>query len=99
MRSWFRERKMKNWVTLVLISFGFLLVLFLLYARFLQERESSAQGHYEDNVHRPIKVMTPVASPSSAGLATEKFALFPDYLRRSFYLLEGVFRAEAESYA
>lgn len=65
MRSWFRERKMKNWVTLVLISLGFLLVLFLLYARFLQERESSAQGHSEDNVHRPIKVMTPVASPGS----------------------------------
>ena len=65
MRSWFRERKMKNWVTLVLISLGFLLVLFLLYARFLHERESSAQGHSEDNVHRPIKVMTPVASPGS----------------------------------
>ena len=65
MKSWFRERKMKNWVTLVLISLGFLLVLFLLYARFLHERESSAQGHSEDNVHRPIKVMTPVASPGS----------------------------------
>lgn len=65
MRYWFRERKMKNWVTLVLISLGFLLVLFLLYARFLEERESSAQGYPEDDVYRPVKVMTPVASPGS----------------------------------
>lgn len=64
MRSWFRERKTKNWLTLVLIFLGFLLVLFFLYARFLQERESSAQQHSEDNI-RPIKVMTPVASSGS----------------------------------
>ncbi len=56
---------MKNWAALVLISLGFLLVLFFLYARFLHERESSAQGHSEDNVYRPIKVMMPVASPGS----------------------------------
>lgn len=65
MRSWFRERKMKNWLTLALIFLGFLLVLFFLYARFLQERESSAQQHSEDNVYRPIKVITPVASLGS----------------------------------
>ncbi len=64
MRSWFRERKTKNWLTLLLISLGFLLLLFLLYARFLQERESSAQQHSGDNA-RPIKVMTPVASSGS----------------------------------
>ena len=64
MRSWFRERKTKNWLTLVLIFLGFLLVLFFLYARFLQERESSAQQHSEDN-SRPIKVMKPVASSGS----------------------------------
>ncbi len=65
MRSWFRERRMKGWLTLVLIFLGFLLVLFLLYARFLQERESSVQQHSQDNVYRPIKVMTPVASSGS----------------------------------
>lgn len=65
MRSWFRERKTKSWLTLVLVLLGFLLVLFLLYARFLQERESSAQDHSEDTVYRPVKVMTPVASSGS----------------------------------
>ena len=65
MRSWFRERKTKNWLTLALVFLGFLLVLFLLYARFLQERESSALHRSEDNVYRPVKVMTPVASPGS----------------------------------
>lgn len=65
MRSWFRERKTKNWLTLVLIFLGFLLLLLLLYAKFLHERESSAQDHSGDKVYRPIKVMTPVASPGS----------------------------------
>lgn len=65
MRYWFRERKMKNWLTLVLIFLGFLLLLLLLYAKFLQERESSVRRHSEDNVYRPIKVMTPVASSGS----------------------------------
>lgn len=65
MRSWFRERKTKNWLTLVLIFLGFLLLLLLLYAKFLHERESSAQDRSGDKVYRPIKVMTPVASPGS----------------------------------
>ena len=65
MRSWFRERKTKNWLTLVLIFLGFLLLLLLLYAKFLHERESSAQDHSGDKVYRPIKVMTPVASSGS----------------------------------
>lgn len=65
MKSWFRERKTKNWLTLVLIFLGFLLLLLLLYAKFLHERESSAQDRSGDKVYRPIKVMTPVASPGS----------------------------------
>ena len=65
MRSWFRERKTKNWLVLFLIFLGFLLLLFFLYARFLQERESSAQDHSRDNAYRPVKVMTPVASSGS----------------------------------
>lgn len=65
MKSWFRERKKKNWLTLVLIFLGFLLLLLLLYAKFLHERESSAQDHSGDDSYRPIKVMTPVASPGS----------------------------------
>lgn len=65
MRSWFRERKTKNWLTLVLIFLGFLLLLLLLYAKFLHERESSAQDRSGDKVYRPIKVMTSVASPGS----------------------------------
>ncbi len=65
MRFWFRERKTKSWLTLVLIFLGFLLLLSFLYLRFLQERESSAQDHSEDTVYRPIKVMTPVASQGS----------------------------------
>lgn len=65
MRSWFRERKTKNWLTLVLIFLGFLLLLLLLYAKFLQERESSAQDRSGDKVYRPIKVMTPIASSGS----------------------------------
>ncbi len=65
MRSWFRERKTKNWLTLVLIFLGFLLLLLLLYAKFLYERESSAQDHSGDNAYRPIKVMTPIASSGS----------------------------------
>lgn len=65
MRHWFREKKTKSWLTLALIFLGFLLVLFLLYAKFLHERESSAQQHSEDKVYRPVKVMTPVASSGS----------------------------------
>ena len=65
MRYWFRKRKTKSWLTLVLVFVGFLLVLFLLYARFLQQREPSVQQHSGDNVYRPIKVMTPVASSGS----------------------------------
>ncbi len=65
MGSWLRERKTKNWLTLALIFVGFVLVLFVLYARFLQQRESSVQNYSEDKVHRPVKVMTPVASSGS----------------------------------
>lgn len=65
MRSWFRERKTKNWLTLVLIFLGFLLLLLLLYAKFLQERESSAQDRSGDKVYRPIKVMAPIVSSGS----------------------------------
>lgn len=63
MRSWFREKKKKNWLVLFLIFFGFLLVLILLYAKFLHERESNAPQPSEENVYRPVKAMTPVASP------------------------------------
>ena len=65
MRSWFKEKKKKNWLVLFLIFFGFLLVLILLYARFLHERESSARHHAEESTYRPVKVMTPVASSGS----------------------------------
>ena len=65
MRSWFREKKKKNWLVLFLIFFGFLLVLIFLYAKFLHERGSSAHHHSEESSYRPIRVMTPVASPGS----------------------------------
>ena len=65
MRSLLRERKKKNWLVLFLILFGFLFVLVFLYARFLHERESDAQQHSEERAHRPVKVMTPVASSGS----------------------------------
>ena len=65
MRSWFREKKKKNWLVLFLIFLGFLLVLALLYAKFLHERESSAHHHSEESIQRPIKAMVPVASSGS----------------------------------
>ncbi len=65
MRSWFREKKKKNWLVLFLIFFGFLLVLVFLYAKFLYERESNAHYHSEESTYRPIKVMTPVSSSGS----------------------------------
>lgn len=65
MRSWFREKKKKNWLVLFLIFFGFLLVLVLLYAKFLHERESNAPQPSEESVYRPVKAMTPVASSGS----------------------------------
>lgn len=65
MRSWFGEKKKKNWLVFFLIFFGFLLVLVLLYAKFLYERGSSAHHHSEESSLRPIRVMTPVASPGS----------------------------------
>ena len=65
MRSWFREKKKKNWLVLFLIFFGFLLVLIFLYAKFLYERGSSAHHHSEESAYRPIKVMTPVSSSGS----------------------------------
>ena len=65
MRSWFREKKRKDWLVLFLIFLGFLLVLVLLYAKFLHERESSVRHHFEESTQRPIKVMVPVASSGS----------------------------------
>ncbi len=65
MRSWFREKKKKDWLVLFLIFLGFLLVLVLLYAKFLHERESSVRHHSEEITQRPIKVMVPVASSGS----------------------------------
>ena len=62
MRSWFREKKKRNWLVLLLIFLGFLLVLVLLYAKFLHERESSVRHHSEENIKRSVKVMVPVAS-------------------------------------
>ena len=62
MRSWFREKKKRNWLVLLLIFLGFLLVLVLLYAKFLHERESSVRHHSEENIQRSVKVMVPVAS-------------------------------------
>ena len=65
MRSWFREKKKRKWAILLLMFFGFLLVLALLYAKFLLERESSARDYAEESPQRPVKVMDPVASSGS----------------------------------
>lgn len=65
MRSWFREKKKRDWLALFLILFGFLFVLVFLYARFLHEREPDAQRRSEERAYRPVKVMTPVASSGS----------------------------------
>ena len=65
MRSWFREKKKRNWSVLFLILFGFLFLLGFLYVRFLHERESDAQHQSSENAYRPVKVMTPVASSGS----------------------------------
>jgi len=63
MRLWFKGKKKKSRLVLLLILLGFLLLFFLLYARFLNERESSARHDSEKSSHKPVKVMTPVASP------------------------------------
>ena len=65
MRSWFREKKKRNWLVLLLIFLGFFLILALLYAKFLHERELDAHNHSEESTPRPIKVMVPVASAGS----------------------------------
>ena len=62
-RSWFREKK--SWLLLLAIFLGFLLVLILLYARFLHERETSAHQRPQEISHRPVKAMKPVASQGS----------------------------------
>lgn len=65
MKSWFREKKKRNWLVLFLILFGFFFVLASLYARFLYEREPDAQRHAEQSAYRPVKVIIPVASSGS----------------------------------
>ena len=62
-RSWFREKK--SWLLLLAIFLGFLLVLILLYARFLHERETNAHQRPQEISHRPVKAMKPVASQGS----------------------------------